>query len=140
MISVKKTEIAQSNETTDISEDPDKHCPLHKKTHPLKRCCSFCSKSLEERKTYLKDKNICFKCCASTKHQAKNCQIKVTCKECGSERHNTVLHPGPPPPNSITLPTEVKQHGREPELSTLSVSATAMCTEVCGEQSGSKYA
>nr|XP_055029189.1 uncharacterized protein LOC129418268 [Misgurnus anguillicaudatus] len=138
MITVKKTEITEGNETTDISEDPDKQCPLHKKPHPLRRCRSFRSKSLEERKTYLKDKNICFKCCASTKHQAKNCQIKVTCKECGSERHNTVLHPGPPPPNSITPSREVKQHGGEPELITPSVSATAMCTEVCVEQRGSR--
>ena len=132
MISVKKTEIAQCTESTDTSEDPDRECPLHRKPHPLRKCRSFRSKPLDERKAYLKEKNICFKCCASSKHQAKNCPTKVTCKECQSERHNTALHPGPP--SDIKPPPEGEQHGGEPEPSPPQVSATTLCTEVCGEQ------
>ncbi|XP_051813210.1 uncharacterized protein LOC110970024 isoform X1 [Acanthochromis polyacanthus] len=132
MISVKRTEIAQRTQSTETSEEPNKECPLHKKPHPLRKCRGFRNK-LEERKAYLKEKNICFKCCATNKHQAKNCPIKVTCKECQSERHNTALHPGPPA-SDIKPPPEVEQHGGEPEPSLPPVSATTMCTEVCGEQ------
>ncbi|XP_057699895.1 uncharacterized protein LOC130920590 [Corythoichthys intestinalis] len=133
MISVKKTEIAVDTELKEVCEEPDKQCPLHNKPHPLRRCRTFLTKPLDERKAYLKEKGICFRCCASTKHQAKDCTIKVTCKECQSERHNTALHPGPPS-TDIKPSSEARQHGGETESSLQPVSATTMCTEVCGEQ------
>ncbi|XP_077320914.1 uncharacterized protein LOC143943186 [Lithobates pipiens] len=78
-VSVRKTEVpAEFDANQDKSsgmqiEDPDKQCPLHNKPHPLRKCRSFRSKTIEERKSYLKDKRICFRGCGSTQHLAKDC-------------------------------------------------------------------
>lgn len=77
-ISVYKTHVAITN------EDPNKICPFHNKPHPLKKCRVFRNKTLEERKAFLKEKGICFKCCSSTSHLAKFCTSPVKCSECNS--------------------------------------------------------
>lgn len=51
-------------------EDADAGCPIHKLPHHLKSCSEFRQKPLEERKRFLKDNYICFRCCASTSHHA----------------------------------------------------------------------
>lgn len=100
---VKKTDVsAESNDsgsttTTQPDDNPDKQCPLHNKPHPLRKCRGFRNKTLDERKTYLKEKNICFRCCASSAHIAKACDKPVQCKECNSDRHLSAMHPGPAP-------------------------------------------
>lgn len=133
-ISVRKTDVSCEQGVSELDkwDDPDKQCPLHRKPHPLRKCRSFCSKSLEERKAYLKEKNICFRCCGSTKHLAKNCTAKITGKECESDKHISALHPGPPHHN-FRLPLETGKHGGEPQAMPVSTSAKAMCTEVCGD-------
>jgi hypothetical protein len=45
----------------------------------------------------LKENGICFKCCSTSFHIAKNCKSSFSCSECESKSHNTSLHPGPPP-------------------------------------------
>lgn len=70
-ITVHKTDIS----TTD--NDINRNCPLHLKPHPLKKCRTFRNKPLEDRKAFLKEKGICFKCCPSTSNLAKDC---VFCK------------------------------------------------------------
>ncbi len=52
---------------------------------------------MEERKSLLKQQGICFKCCSSIFHMAKNCDQDVKCSECGSVTHTAALHPGPAP-------------------------------------------
>ncbi|KAL0167347.1 hypothetical protein M9458_039191, partial [Cirrhinus mrigala] len=69
--------------------DPDRLCPLHNKPHALRKCRTFRSKPIEERKTYLREKNICFR--------AKDCDKEIVCRECGSKTHTSALHPGPAP-------------------------------------------
>ena len=72
---------------------------------------------------------MCFRCCASTNHMAKDCNAVIKCRECESERHVSALHPGPPPP----LPG----YGGEGAEETPQPAVTSRCTEVCGEgQSG----
>lgn len=44
-------------------------------------------KTLVDRKAYLKDKGICYRCCASSSHLARNCNVAVKCTECNSENH-----------------------------------------------------
>lgn len=56
-----------------ITSDLNKNCPIHSKPHPLKRCRAFRAKSLNDRKTFLKEKGICFRCCRSIAHVAKDC-------------------------------------------------------------------
>lgn len=68
-------------------EDVDKTCPIHKKPHPLKRCRGFRSKPLNECKTFLREKGVCYRCCATTTHLARDCKAAIKCKECGSEAH-----------------------------------------------------
>lgn len=98
---VKKTEImaAQSNQdgTLEKNVEPNKVCTVHNKPHPLYKCRTFRIKHLDERKAHLKEKSICFKCCASTKHVARDCTALIKCRECNSDRYIAAMHPGPAP-------------------------------------------
>lgn len=87
---------------------------------------------LEDRKKLLKENNICYRCLASTTHQAKECKATIKCDECGSERHLGALHPGPAPSTSKP-PSFPKEHGGEQEPAQ-EVDVTATCTEVCGNE------
>lgn len=132
-VSVRKTEVGSGFTE---SNDQEKHCPLHKKPHPLSKCRSFRSKTLEERRAFLKEHHYCFKCCASTKHMANDCKAVRKCTECGSDKHVSALHPGPAPVK--TLPKVVQQGGEaDTEESTEqgtdeSTEVTSKCTEICG--------
>ncbi|XP_072926512.1 uncharacterized protein [Hemitrygon akajei] len=99
-VSVLKTEVFTTN------NDPSKNCPLHNKPHPLKRCRTFREKPLEERMALLKEKRICFKCCSSTSHFARECTIAVKCPECNSTNHDGAMHPGllPRTDNALSPP------------------------------------
>lgn len=82
-ISVIRTEVVstESNPTAGTNiHDPNKECPIHKKPHALKKCRAFREMPLEERKAYLKRNLICFRCCASTNHQAKICKADPLCR------------------------------------------------------------
>lgn len=59
-ISARKTDVVHTStvKECDKYDDPDEECPIHIKPHPLKKCCSFCSKPLNERKACLKDNGI----------------------------------------------------------------------------------
>lgn len=81
--------------------------------------------------SFLKQNGICFKCCGSTYHGAKDCKIPVECTECGSERHIAALHPGPAPAPLETVEPR-KDQGREQQETPLS-SVMSNCTEVCGQ-------
>ena len=75
-------------------------------------------------KAYLRDNYICYRCCASTKHVAKDCKLSVKCRECGSERHVSALHPGPAPWSS-------EETRSEPEQSEQQLDVTTKCTKIC---------
>lgn len=45
------------------------------------------------KKETIKKYNVCYKCCASNKHMARNCKAAVKCSECDSDKHATALHP-----------------------------------------------
>ena len=111
--------------------DPSKHCPLHGKPHPLTKCRGFREKSLEERKQLLKEHYICFHCCSSTEHLARNCSADVKCMECESTNHTTALHPGPATWKSNSSPPASEHSGEEDKAEAQEV--TSRCTQVCGE-------
>ncbi|KAI7808136.1 hypothetical protein IRJ41_016509 [Triplophysa rosa] len=97
-ISVHKTDVASTSPSINKGvSDLNKSCPIHGKPHPLKRCKAFRAKTLEERRAFLKEKGICFKCCGSTTHLAKDCPNAVKCLECDSTWHDSAMHPGPAP-------------------------------------------
>ncbi|KAJ8375796.1 hypothetical protein SKAU_G00063760 [Synaphobranchus kaupii] len=115
-ICVNKTEVRSSSfpdPKNKYHEDPDKQCPIHKRPHSLKKCRSFREKPLEERKGFLKEHFICFKCCASTTHQAKDCRVDIPCSECDSDRHISAFHAGPPTWSAKGPTTPAAEHGRE---------------------------
>ncbi|KAK0154195.1 hypothetical protein N1851_003707 [Merluccius polli] len=111
--------------------DPDKECPIHKLPHSLAKCRGFRMKMLDERKALLKELSICYKCCISTEHRAKDCKAVIHCSECNSNSHVSALHAGPPP-WSVKDPKPVTEgHGGEPDNPN-SIETSSSCTEVCG--------
>ncbi|XP_034002065.1 uncharacterized protein LOC117495103 [Trematomus bernacchii] len=136
-VTVHKTDIpeepadTQSSPTFKKLDEPDRQCPIHKKPHPLKKCKLFREKTLEDRKAYLRDNRICYRCCGSFQHMAKDCKLTVKCFECNSDRHIAALHPGPPPLNAQSATAGKDESGEQSESSSSSV--TSKCTEVCGE-------
>ena len=138
-ISVHKTDVAYtvadtSADTTAKKEDsPGRSCPIHRKPHPLRKCRGFRAKPIDERRSYLRENGICFKCCASTSHLAKDCKAVVKCNECDSNQHNAAMHPGPAPWLLKASLSTSQQSGEENAASTIAVPAVnSQCTEVCG--------
>ncbi len=110
--------------------DVEKQCPIHtNKPHPLRRCRGFRAKTLEERQTLLREIGVCYRCCASTLHLAKNCKAVIECNECESNRHVSALHPGPPP---WATRDPFSDHGGEEDIGP-SANVTSRCTEICGD-------
>lgn len=130
-VSAHKTDITATLNTSKL--DINRLCPIHKKPHPLKRCRGFRAKTLEERKAFLKESGICFKCCSSTNHRAQDCKIVINCKECDSNKHVTALHPGPAP--WTTQDPDVEHGGERREEACPNI--TSKCTAVCGEGNSS---
>ncbi|XP_052406346.1 uncharacterized protein LOC127952103 [Carassius gibelio] len=124
---VSKAEYGESTERI----DPNKHCPLHKKPHPLRKCRGFREKSINDRKHLLKEHHICFRCCSSTDHIAKDCTAEIKCTECGSVAHVTALHPYSPTWKSKAFPSTSEDGGEEDKAEIREVKST--CTQVCGE-------
>ena len=127
---VSGTAKAESRESVERI-DPNKHCPLHKKPHPLRKCKGFREKSINDRKQFLREHYICFRCCSSTEHLAKNCTVEIKCTECESTAHVTALHPYPPTWKSKSSPSASEDGGEEDKADNQVVKST--CTQVCGE-------
>ena len=110
-ITTKKTELKhQESEVTQVST-----CPLHKTNHSLNDCRGFKEKSYEDRRKFLRENNICFKCCTSYQHKRRDCSAKVRCYHCGSESHCSALHV-----------SSKKMHTTEEPKPT-----TSICTQIC---------
>nr|XP_054596974.1 uncharacterized protein LOC129163443 [Nothobranchius furzeri] len=124
-VSVHKTNI-----TSSPASEPDKWCPVHNKPHALLQCRGFKEKTLDEKRRLLKQHNVCYKCCASNKHVARNCEAAVKCSECQSDKHPTVMHSDAPyRPTQSVAPADYggeEEDGKEQRVVT-------SCTEVCEE-------
>ncbi|XP_067279206.1 uncharacterized protein [Pseudorasbora parva] len=135
-VHVHKTEIPaeliqKTSGTDKRAESPERQCPIHRKPHPLKKCRSFRIKSLDERIVFLKENRICFRCCGTTQHVAKDCKVNIKCQECKSEKHISAMHPGPPPSTETAAAAEERDGEKTNEDASLSV--TSKCTEICGK-------
>nr|XP_055053759.1 uncharacterized protein LOC129438884 [Misgurnus anguillicaudatus] len=139
-VTVHKTEInkvTQGDESNMAKDNLNKQCPIHKKPHPLRKCRGFREKTLQERKAYLKENSICFRCCSSTLHQAKDCKSVIQCSECNSDKHIAALHNGPAPWSKKEDTNPSTNNGGEQDEPLFPV-ATSTCTEVCGDHSSGK--
>ncbi|XP_056393184.1 uncharacterized protein LOC130285449 [Hyla sarda] len=120
------------------ARDPSKQCPIHQKPHPLLKCRAFREKPVEDRKRFLKENGICYKCCGSTSHFAKDCKVSVKCTECDTTDHNTALHPGPAPWASQSASSDTEHGGEKGNTAIASPEVTSQCTEVCKGTLGSR--
>ncbi|XP_028328030.1 uncharacterized protein LOC114478897 isoform X1 [Gouania willdenowi] len=130
-VAVNKTEIGQASsniKTTTLN--PEKQCPIHHKPHALARCRGFRMKTLDERKSLLKEHFICYKCVSSTSHRAKDCKAVIQCSECNSDSHVSAMHAGPPPWTFRDSDPPPQSHGGEADPQ--NPVTTASCTEICG--------
>ncbi|KAK0152819.1 hypothetical protein N1851_005645 [Merluccius polli] len=130
-ISVHKTEVSPYTSSSADTTRKSKQCPLHNKPHPLQKCHGFREKSIENRKALLRQHGICYKCCASSAHLAKNCDSSIKCAECGSQSHTSALHPGPAPWSSEAQ-TPAREHGGEEGNNIEEATVSSSCTQVCG--------
>ena len=85
----------QNNRATKVEESQDVHlphdqCPYFKETHDLDDCQSFVKRTLENRKAWLKEKNMCF-ACFNAGHRANGCLQRRRCRTCPG-KHPTSLH------------------------------------------------
>lgn len=135
-ISVIRTEVVSTEpkSTPTNIEDPNKECPIHKRPHALKKCRAFREMPLEERKAYLKKNMICFRCCASTNHQAKTCKSEIHCTECDSKLHITALHPGLASTTTATATIAEPVTVDGGERNAARPTAISTCTQVCGSE------
>ena len=123
-LSAYKTEVSGPPHLHFSARDPDKWCVVHKLSHPIGKCRAFRAMSLTERKDLLSQYRICFRCLASTSHQAKDCTAVIKCAECQSDKHVAALHTDPPSEQETQTreSEDALQQGGEP------AKATANCT------------
>lgn len=127
-VSSKKTDISRAEE-----DKEERKCPLHNTFHSLNKCKGFAMKSLEERRKFLKDKNICFRCCESRSHKQRDCSVPVKCDECDSTSHPTALHC-----HAAKNRLERRHDGGEKHDSKETSDVKVACTEICGRNFGGK--
>ena len=66
-----------------------KLCLLCNKTHDLDDCVELLKKTMDERKTFLYERKLCF-ACYEPDHVSKGCVKRRTCKKC-KKRHPIAL-------------------------------------------------
>ncbi|XP_035995613.1 uncharacterized protein LOC110368714 isoform X1 [Fundulus heteroclitus] len=127
-LTVNRTEVNTTALPSTKEDDLTRYCPVHRKSHPLAKCRAFRTKPIQERRNILKEHRRCFRCCSPT-HTIKDCDMKVSCEECQSEKHCSAMHPDvvqQPRPESTPEPEPQLQDNTPPEV-------TSRCTEICGE-------
>lgn len=102
-----------------------KRCPLHHAEHSVNKCRGFRNKTFEERKKILRDNNVCYKCCESNKHLARDCKALVKGEHCGLG-HASAMH-------IDRTPTDAMAHGGENNQSQ-KTEVTPKCTALCGDK------
>ena len=123
LISSKKTDIKKESKSESELDAP--RCPMHKTKHSIHNCRGFKSLSFEDRRAFLKTNHLCFKCCSSADHNARECRQKIKCDDCGSDRHCTAMH-------IVKGRSDQSVHGGEEETSRKTISSK--CTQVCGNK------
>ncbi|KAK3084088.1 hypothetical protein FSP39_007909 [Pinctada imbricata] len=131
----RKTQLQPENQELQPPAHREVPCLLHPhcESHKLEDCKAFRKMSIDERKLFLTQNRLCFRCC-SPDHVKRKCKQNIKCGECQSTRHVTSMHEqhvqGSPSVgnNSLGDNSPADLHGGE-ETKPLK----AYCTEICGE-------
>ncbi len=83
------------------TERSSKACVCCSQFHTLKECPKLKRRKHRDKIIFLKEKRICFGCLCSG-HMSKDCDRRLTCKECG-QNHPTVLHISEKPSTSMEI-------------------------------------
>ena len=138
-----KTEVFSAAETADKGnhvpanqESISVQCAFHHVGgHTLNSCRTFQSKPIAVRKKFLRDKNICYKCCLESTHLARDCTMKVVCHRCKGA-HATALHMDRDPSMNKTDTKGTVEYGGEhggEKLAENKHEIHTNCARVCGE-------
>ena len=73
-----------------LDNDTRSKCTLCQGNHPLDNCNTFFAKPLQERKTFVMQKGLCFGCMEPS-HRSKECKMCKSCKT-SAKRHPSSLH------------------------------------------------
>ena len=104
------------------SRPAKRKCALCLKDHDIDDCRQFLPKSIEDRKLFVREKQLCYGCLGSN-HVSKQCRQKKRCREC-KKQHPTSLHGDKVPKQSTSEYTSVKEIVGNP--STVDRTASAM--------------
>ena len=116
------TAVTKKTESTRL---PVPLCPIHNTGHSLNDCRSFLSKPEKEKKEFLFINGLCFKCCETNEHRARDCSSNPKCKICNQFGHATALHVD----SRNGAPKEpISEEDRSLERTT---DVSANCVEVC---------
>nr|XP_034311384.1 uncharacterized protein LOC117684234 [Crassostrea gigas] len=132
---------------SEVSTDNNNNarCLYYKANHGIHDCRAFRAKPFFERKNFLQSKNICTRCCTSTSHTAKDCQVKIQCTDCGSVYHTTALHINKGPSSSPSMHGGEKMYNSalqtmksetdniSPVPMKASTNTSVKCTTFCGD-------
>ncbi|XP_054872902.1 uncharacterized protein LOC111584426 [Amphiprion ocellaris] len=88
--SVFNTKVVHSDQHTSSRAHMGSLCMLCEDAHQLHKCPALMKRSLESRRTYVKDNKLCYGCLKQG-HSAKDCRHRLTCDIC-MKRHPTCLH------------------------------------------------
>ena len=117
-----------------LSELSLKFCRLHKTAnHSLADCVTFRKLAYPERKNFIKEHKLCYKCLGD--HMISNCTSSVSCDICG-KHHVTALHRDSDSYPKYT-PIE-KSHPNTPLAQRPKLNSLAMCTKLCNNPTAAK--
>ena len=107
-----------NNVETPSSYKSKSPCPIcNDETHGVARCQTFAEKSAEDKRTLIRENNLCFGCLKKG-HSSKNCKTRHICGKC-NRRHPTCLHEerekrfAEAPENHYT---STDHNGRQPDI------------------------
>ncbi len=84
-------------------------------SHSIHKCQTFANKSVEDKRKFILDNNLCFGCLRKG-HNSKDCRSKATCSIC-KKHHPTPLHENRPSSAAVTF-----SHAMQAEQNTSSLS------------------
>ncbi|KAL1276825.1 hypothetical protein QQF64_036448 [Cirrhinus molitorella] len=90
-------------------------CRCCGENHSIHKCQTFTSKSVEDKRKFILDNNLCFGCLRKG-HNSKECRNKATCSIC-KKHHPTPLHEDHPSSAAVTVPHTMQAEQNSSSLS-----------------------